>query len=99
MSLLWSYGALLALVVVLAVALNLLRRLLTADHIESQKSAERVKSLADAILGRTRTRDDWLPDARVKGGMVYNKDAKRLEVSGRLSDDSFSRIFRRRTQG
>ena len=69
-------------------------RLIKADKIESSKSAARAPSLADAIMGRARTRDDWIPDARVKGGMIYNKKKKRIEVGGRLSDDSLDRVFR-----
>jgi hypothetical protein len=34
-----------------------------------------------------------MPDARVKGGIIYNRRKKRLEISGRLSDDSFKRVF------
>jgi hypothetical protein len=51
----------------------------------------------DAIRGRARTVDDWLPDAHIKAGMIYNEKENRFEVSGRLSNEAFGRIFRRRT--
>jgi hypothetical protein len=83
---------------VAAFCFNIALRLHNADAIESDKSAARVgKSFFEAIRGRAKTVDDWLPDARVKAGMVYNKNDKRFEVSGRLSNEAFSRIFRRRT--
>ncbi|MFZ0424832.1 MAG: hypothetical protein WAL80_18290 [Xanthobacteraceae bacterium] len=69
-------------------------KLAFADRIESNKSAARASSMGDAVRGRARMHDDWMPDARVKGGMIYDKKNKRLEISGRLSDDSFDRVFR-----
>jgi hypothetical protein len=69
-------------------------RLLFADKVEGRKSAARVRSLRDALMGRARTRDDWMPDGRIKGGMIYNRRKKRLEVSGRLSNDTLDRVFR-----
>lgn len=75
---------------------NLALRLTRVDVEESDKSASRVaNSLRKAVTGRALSVDDWLPDARVKAGLVYNKNAKRLEISGRLSNESFGRIFRR----
>jgi hypothetical protein len=69
-------------------------RLHHVDEIESMKSASRASSLKDAFFGRTRIEDGRLPDARVKGGMVFNKKEERLEISGRLSDEGFKHIFR-----
>jgi hypothetical protein len=69
-------------------------RLMTADRLESSKSASRAPGLIDALFGRFRTKEDWIPDARVKGGMIYNKRKKRIQITGRLSDDSFNRVFR-----
>ncbi|HJT42889.1 MAG TPA: hypothetical protein VJ750_05245 [Rhizomicrobium sp.] len=66
-----------------------------ANKIESDKSAARARSIWDSILGRARTHDDWMPDARVKGGLIYNKREKRIEMTGRLSDSTLSRVFRR----
>ena len=77
-----------------AVVLSLAVRLFRIDRIEGKKSASRAASVGDAIRGRARMHEDWIPDARVKGGMIYNKKAKRLEISGRLSDESFDRVFR-----
>ncbi len=94
MDLLISYAILAGGIIVAAILARFALRLLTVDRIESKKSAARVSSLVDALMGRARTREDWLPDARVKGGMIYNKKKKRLEISGRLSDDSFDRVFR-----
>lgn len=74
--------------------LSLAIRLARADNVEGKKSAARVRSLKDAVLGRSRMHEDWIPDARIKGGMIYNKKKRRLEISGRLSDDSFDRVFR-----
>ena len=94
MTLTTSYLILLGGMLVAAGLLKLTLHLVRADDIEARKSAARVGSLKDAILGRARTRDDLLPDARVRGGMIYNRRKKRLEVSGRLSDESFDRVFR-----
>ena len=69
-------------------------RLLRSDKNEGRKGAARVASLKDAVLGRARTKDDWMPDARVKGGMVYNHKEKRIEIGGRLSDDSLDRVIK-----
>lgn len=68
-------------------------RLLTADRVESRKSAARATSVMNAIRGRFLTKEDWIPDARVKAGMVYNTREQRIEITGRLSDDSFDRVF------
>lgn len=69
-------------------------RLLCSDKLEGSKSAARARTLGNVLLGKAHTRDDWIPDARVKGGMVYNKKKNRIEISGRLSDDSLDRVFR-----
>ena len=75
---------------------NLALRLTRVDVEESDKSASRVAhSLSRALTGGASSVDDWLPDARVKAGLVYNKNANRFEVSGRLSNEAFGRIFRR----
>lgn len=69
-------------------------KLIRLDKYEAKKGSSRVRSVADAIMGRARTRDDWMPDGRIKGGMIYNRRDNRIEVSGRLSDEAFHRIFR-----
>jgi len=94
MSLTVSYLILAAGLVILSLLGRLILRLVRADGIESRKSAARVRSFKDALMGRALIRDDFLPDARVQGGMIYNKGAKRFEVSGRLSSDSLNRVYR-----
>lgn len=94
MNLLLSYLFLGAGLLSAALLLSLVVRLLRADKLERKKSASRVMTVLDAIRGRARMHGDWAPDARVKGGMVYDKKNRRLEISGRLSDDSFDRVFR-----
>jgi hypothetical protein len=94
MSLFASYLALGAGLILAALSFSFAIKLARADRIESKKSAARSRSMWDAIRGRARTHEDWIPDARVKGGMIYDKKNKRLEISGRLSDDSFDRVFR-----
>ena len=93
MSLFFSYLMLVGGLLLCAFFLRLAFRLWCADSVESKKSAARVSSVKAAIRGRARTHEDWIPDARVRGGMIYNKKAKRLEISGRLSDESFDRVF------
>lgn len=93
MSMILSY-AILAMGVSVAVwLLTLAWRLLKADELESKKSAARTHSILAAIRGRACTREDWMPDARVKGGLIYNRKRNRLEISGRLSKDTLERIF------
>lgn len=94
MTLLFSYAILALGLVVGACLLALAVRLLRADKLEGSKSAARAGTVMNAIFGKARTRDDWIPDARVKGGLVYNHTENRIEVSGRLSDDSLDRVFR-----
>ncbi len=73
---------------------NLAYRLWRANRIESNKSAARSgNSFRNALLGRTRIHDDWLPDAHVKGGLKFNRKMKRIEICGRLSEDSLNRVF------
>jgi hypothetical protein len=74
--------------------LVLASKLFRADSVEGKKSAARAPSVWDAIRGRSRATEDWIPDGRVKGGLIYNRRKKRLEISGRLSDDSLDRVFR-----
>ncbi len=89
-----SYIILIAGILVAAGFFRFAIRLYRADRVESRKSAARVNSLADALRGRAQTRVDFLPDARVKEGMIYNRRKKRIELSGRLSFQSLERIFR-----
>ncbi|HWV42021.1 hypothetical protein [Pseudorhodoplanes sp.] len=77
-----------------AILVSFALKLLRADRIEAKKSASRVDGLADVLMGRAKTRDDWLPDGRIKGGMIFNKSKNRIEICGRLSDEAFNRIFR-----
>lgn len=94
MQLTLSYTYLAASLVLAGWFLALAIRLMRSDKLEGSKSAARAKTLRNVILGKAHTRDDWIPDARVKGGMVYNKKKKRIEISGRLSDDSLDRVFK-----
>lgn len=68
--------------------------LLRVDRVEAEKNASRFHTFWDAVLGRAQVHSDWLPDARVQGGMVYNDKLKRIEICGRLSDESVERTFR-----
>ena len=77
-----------------AISTNIAYRLWTANKRESQKNSARSGSLLNALRGRTRVHDDWIPDARVKGGMVFNRRKNRIEICGRLSNDSLDRVFR-----
>jgi hypothetical protein len=94
MSLTASYLILAVGIAIAAIFLKLAVRLIRADAVESRKSAARVRTFADALLGRALIRDDLLPDARVQGGIVYNEKENRIEVSGRLSSESLGRVFR-----
>ena len=69
-------------------------KFLTVDRLEAKKNRVRVSDISTAIRGRAKTREDWIPDARVQGGMIFNKKKKRIEIAGRLSDDSLDRAFR-----
>lgn len=89
-----GYLVLLVLAAVSALLLNLSYRLFRADRVESEKSAARTGTLLNALLGRARIHDDWAPDARVQGGMLFNRRKKRIEICGRLSKDSLDRVFR-----
>jgi hypothetical protein len=73
--------------------MGLFNRLRRANTIESEKSSGRAGTLKNAFFGRTRVQDDTMPDARVQAGLVYNKKMKRLEVSGRIGQDSLDHIF------
>lgn len=66
----------------------------TADKLELRKSQTRSRDLKSAINGRAKTKDDWLPDARVQGGMVFNRKDSRIEITGKLSNDTLDRVFR-----
>ena len=68
--------------------------LLRADPLEAEKNASRTRSFKDALLGRVQIHNDWLPDARVQGGMVYDQAQDRIEICGRVSDESLDRTFR-----
>lgn len=89
----WDYLFLALGLLAASACIGVAVRLLRTDRLERKKSAKRASSIRDAIMGRSRTVDDWIPDARIKAGMIYNKKRKRLEVSGRLSEDSFNRVF------
>lgn len=77
-----------------AFLLSIAFKLMRLNRYEAKKSSKRVDTINDAIMGRARTRDDWMPDGRIKGGMIFNRKEKRIELSGRLSDEAFDRIFR-----
>jgi hypothetical protein len=94
MNLITSYLVVGGGLVLSAAFFSVARRLARADKMEATKGAARSCSVLDSILGRARMHEDWMPDARIKGGLIYNKKKKRLETSGRLSDDSFKRVFR-----
>lgn len=64
------------------------------DQNEIEKNASRIKGgLLSVIRGEAEVHHDWMPDARVKGGMVYNKRKNRLEVSGRISLEASRSMF------
>jgi len=92
--LVFSYIALATGLVVTALFFMMAIKLLLVDRAEGKKSAVRAPSIWDAIMGRSRMTEDWIPDGRVQGGMIYNRKKKRLEISGRLSTDSLDRVFR-----
>ena len=94
MTLFFSYLVLGGGLLLSALLASIAIRLWLADKIESKKSAARSASIKDAVLGRARMSEDRIPDARVKGGMIFNRKKKRLEISGRLSDESFDRVFK-----
>jgi hypothetical protein len=89
-SYLWLAGG----TAVSAICANIAYRLWTANKTESKKNSARSGSILNALRGRTRVHDDWIPDARVKGGMVFNHKKNRIEICGRLSNDSLDRVFR-----
>jgi len=89
-----SYLILVASAIVTAVAFASAYKFLTVNRLEAKKNYVRVSTFATALRGRARTREDWIPDARVQGGMIFNKKKRRIEISGRLSDDSLDRAFR-----
>jgi hypothetical protein len=77
-----------------AIPAGLAFQLLRANKAESKRSARRGGGIINTMLGRAKTTDDWMPDGRVKGGMIYNRKKKRIEVCGRLSNDTLDRVFR-----
>jgi hypothetical protein len=92
--LLFGYVGLAVGLVISTALISLGVRLFLANKLEANKSAARVSTIKDSILGRARATDDWVPDGRVKGGMIYNRKKNRLEASGRLSHDTIERVFR-----
>lgn len=74
--------------------LNISIRLFFADKIESRKSAARVRSIKDSIMGRALVRSDWIPDPRIQHGLIFNKRKNRIEINGRMSRSIFNRVFR-----
>ncbi|TWI07894.1 hypothetical protein LPJ38_03105 [Bradyrhizobium daqingense] len=80
--------------VVAAISLVFAYKFIRADKIELRKSQTRTDDVKSVLLGRAKTRDDWIPDARVQGGMIFNKKANRLEITGKLSNDTLDRVFR-----
>ncbi|ODM80565.1 hypothetical protein A6X20_22775 [Bradyrhizobium elkanii] len=89
-----QYFGLAAFLSVAAALLSIAIKLIRLNRFEAKKGWARVDTISGAIMGRARTRDDWMPDGRIKGGMIFNRNKHRIEVSGRLSDESFDRIFR-----
>jgi hypothetical protein len=89
-----DYLLLLVGVALSAVLFNIAYRLFRIDKIEGEKNSARVRSIKDAFLGRAHSRVDWLPDARVRGGLIFNRKKNRIEISGRLSESSVDRAFR-----
>ena len=81
-------------VAISAFCFNVAYRLLRIDKDEGDKNAARVHTIWDAIRGRARPRVDWIPDSRVRGGLIFNRKEKRIEISGRLSENSVDRAFR-----
>jgi hypothetical protein len=89
-----NYATLVIGIAVSGFLFNIARRLIFANKLESQKSAARVRSFWDALLGYGLVREDYLPDARMKSGLQYNKREKLIELNGRMSRGVFDRIFR-----
>lgn len=89
-----SYVLLLVCVAFAGLCFNVAYRLLSADKIEADKSAARVRTIWDAIMGRTLVRTDWSPDSRIQHGLVFNRKMNRIEINGRMSRGVFDRIFR-----
>ena len=75
------------------VILVFLKNLIKADSVELQKSLARVSSFGAVVKGKAHIKNDWLPDARVCGGLLYNKKKNRIEMSARISEDSLDRIL------
>jgi hypothetical protein len=89
-----SYLYLTASIVVAVIAFTLAYKFISADRLEAKKSRIRAPDFSSVVKGRAITREDWIPDARVQGGMVFNPKKGRIEITGRLSDDSLDRVFR-----
>ena len=84
--LLLAVAAIGSLLVALIAGVSL--RLLVGNRREASKNAARVGGVRAALNGQALVREDWLPDARVSEGMVYNADAHRIEINGRISDEA-----------
>jgi len=70
--------------------------LVTRQRVEARRYASHVWSVRDVIMGKAQCPGDWLPDERFHPGMIYNRREHRIEISRRLSDAAFDRIFRSR---
>lgn len=88
-----SYLALLAGIAAGVLCFGIAYKFFRADKLELKKNHARAPVLRDALNGQARTSDDWMPDARVQGGMAFNPKHGRIEIKGRLSDDSLDRAF------
>lgn len=63
------------------------------DSREFKKNVARSKSIWDIIVGKLVISNDHLPDGRVQAGINYNRKKKRIEVTGKLSDDKIEEIL------
>jgi hypothetical protein len=89
-----SYVVLVGAAIVAAIAFAFAFKFFRADKLELQKTQNRASDIATVVMGRAKTRDDWMPDARVLGGMTFNRKEGRIEITGKLSDDTIDRVFR-----
>jgi hypothetical protein len=89
-----SYIILTASLVIAVLFFTLAYKFLNADSLEFKKNRARVPTLSSALRGHAHIRDDWIPDARVQGGMIFDRRKRRIVIVGRLSDDSLDRAFK-----
>ena len=96
MSFIESTGWLLLAIVaafVATVMFGLALTILRMNRAEADKNASRTASFKHLLTGRMMVREDWLPDARIRRGMVFSEDKGVFEINGGLSDEALRRTF------